>query len=147
MIFLVSSVQSLSCVQLFVTPWTALQASLSITTSRRLLTCPEGQWCHPTISSLVVPFSSCRQSFLASGSLTLSQFFTSSGQSIGASASVIPMNIQDFPFMVPWKPSWGVFMFKKKEQKPFIYKVWFPGQQWSTISGWFCTLGIRGYLL
>ena len=58
--------------------------------------CPLSQWCHPTISSSVVPFSSCLQSFPASGSFPRSQFFTSGGQSIGvsASASVLPMNIQ-----------------------------------------------------
>ena len=55
-------------------------------------------WCHPTISSSVVPFSSCLQSFPASGSFPMSPFFTSDGQSIGASASalVLPMNIQDW---------------------------------------------------
>ena len=55
------------------------------------------QWCHPTISSSVVPFS-CLQSFPASGSFTMSQFFTSAGQNIGvsASASVLPINIQDW---------------------------------------------------
>ena len=59
--------------------------------------CPSNQWCHPTSSSSVVPFSSCLQSFPASGSFQMSQFFTSSGQSSGdsASASVLPMNIQD----------------------------------------------------
>ena len=60
--------------------------------------CPSSQWCHPTISSSVVPFSSCLQSFPASGSFPLSQFFTSGGQSIGtsASASILPLNIQDW---------------------------------------------------
>ena len=60
--------------------------------------CPLCQWCHPIISSSVVPFSSCLQSFPASGSFPMSQFFTSGGQSIGvsASASVLPMNIQDW---------------------------------------------------
>ena len=61
--------------------------------------CPLSWWCHPTISSSVVPFS-CLQSFPASGSFTISQFFASGGRSIGASvlASVLPMNIQDsFP--------------------------------------------------
>ena len=55
--------------------------------------CPLSWWCHPTISSSVVPFSSCPQSFPASGSFQMSQFFTSGGQSIGvsASASVLPM--------------------------------------------------------
>ena len=60
--------------------------------------CPLSQWCHPTISSSVVPFSSCPQSFPASGSFQMSQFFTSGGQSVGvsASASVLPMNTQDW---------------------------------------------------
>jgi len=58
--------------------------------------CPSSWWCHPTISSSVVPFSSCPQSFPASGSFPKSQLFASGGQSIGASASatVLPMNIQ-----------------------------------------------------
>ena len=62
--------------------------------------CPLSLWWNPTISSYVVPFSSCPQSFPASRSFPMSQFFTSGGQSIGvsASASVLPMNIQDgFP--------------------------------------------------
>ena len=56
------------------------------------------RWCHPTISSSVVPSSSCLQSFPASGSFPMNQFFTSGDQSIGASASasVLPMNIQDW---------------------------------------------------
>ena len=60
--------------------------------------CPLSQWCHPTISSSVVPFSSCLQSFPASGSFQMSQFFAWGGQSIGvsASASVLPMNTQDW---------------------------------------------------
>jgi len=59
--------------------------------------CPSSWWCHPIISSSVILFSSCLQSFPASGSFPMSQFFTSSGQSIGvsASASVLPVNIQD----------------------------------------------------
>ena len=60
--------------------------------------CPSSWWSHPTISSSVIPFSSCLQSFPASGSFPVSQFFASGGQSIGAlaSASVLPMNIQDW---------------------------------------------------
>ena len=60
--------------------------------------CPSSQWCHPTISSSVVPFSFCPQSFPASGSFPLSQLFTSGGQSIGVSdsTSVLPMNTQDW---------------------------------------------------
>ena len=59
--------------------------------------CPLSWWCHPTISSPVIPFS-CLQSFPTSGSFSMSQFFTSCGQSIGvsASASVLPVNIQDW---------------------------------------------------
>ena len=56
--------------------------------------CPLSQWCHPTISSSVVPFSSCPQSFPASGSFPMSRLFTSGGQSIGTSASELPMSIQ-----------------------------------------------------
>ena len=82
----------------FSNPWTAAgQASLSFTISWSLLTsiCPSSRWCHPTISSSVVPFS-CSQSFLVSGSLLMSRLFTSGGQSLGASASasVLLMNIQ-----------------------------------------------------
>ena len=63
--------------------------------------CPLSQWCHPTISSSVGPFSFCLQSFLASGSFPMSQFFVSDSQSVGVSAStlVLPVNIQDrFPY-------------------------------------------------
>ena len=63
--------------------------------------CPSSQWSHPTISSSVIPFSSCLQSFPASGSFQMSQFFTSGSQSIGTSASVLPMNIQDW-FPLGW---------------------------------------------
>ena len=56
--------------------------------------CPLTQWCHPTISFSVAPFSSCPQSSPASGSFPVCQFFTSGGQNIGASAPVLPMNIQ-----------------------------------------------------
>ena len=64
---------------------------------------PLNQWCHPAISSSVVPFSSCPQSFSASGSFQMSQLFTSGGQSIGvlASTSVPPMNTQDW-FPLGW---------------------------------------------
>ena len=90
-----SQVQSLSRVWLFVTPWTAATPGVYSNS------CPLSQWCHPTISSSVIPFSSCLQSFPASGSFQMSQLFASSGQSIGVSAStsVLPMNTQD------WSPS------------------------------------------
>ena len=69
-----------------------LSTSLGVCTN----SCPLNQWCHPTISSSVIPFSSCCQSFPASGSFPMSQFFTSGGQSIGvsATASVLPVNSQ-----------------------------------------------------
>ena len=65
--------------------------------------CPLSRWCHPTISSSVIPFSSCLQSFPASGSFQMCQVFISGGQSIGVSAlaSVLPMNIQDW-FPLGW---------------------------------------------
>ena len=91
------SVQSLSCVPLFVTLWTAAhQASLSFTISWICSNSyPLSWWCHLTISSFVVSFS-CLQSFSASRSFSVSQFFAPGGQSIGVSAStsVVPMNIQ-----------------------------------------------------
>ena len=91
-----SSVQSFRRVWLFETTWTAAhQASLSSPTPGVYSNaCPLSQWCHPTISSSVIPFSSCLQSFPASGSFQMSQLFPSGGQSIGVSASASdpPMN-------------------------------------------------------
>ena len=65
--------------------------------------CPLSRWCHLTISSSIIPFSSCLKSFPASGSFPMSQFFASDGQTIGVSAStsVLPMNIQDW-FPLGW---------------------------------------------
>ena len=79
--------------------------------------CPLSQWCHPTTSSSVVPFSSCLQSFPASGSFPLSQFFASGGQSIAVSASpsVLPMNIQDW-FPLGWT-GW-ISLQKTQESSP-----------------------------
>ena len=101
-----SSVHLLSRVRLFATPWiAACQASLSITNSQSLSnSCPSSRWCHPAISSSVIPFSSCPQSLPPSGSFPMSQLFTWGGQSIESievsdSASVLPMNTQD------WSPS------------------------------------------
>ena len=95
----VCSVQSLSHVRLFATPWiAACQASLSPTPGVYSNSCPSSWWCYPAISSSVTPFSSCPQSLQASGSFPMSQLFAWGGQSIGgsASASVLPMNIQDW---------------------------------------------------
>ena len=61
--------------------------------------CPSSQWCHPTISSSVVPFS-CLQSFPASGSFPMSQCFASGDQSIGASASVLPIHTHTHTYML-----------------------------------------------
>ena len=97
-----SSVQSLSRVRLFAAPWiAACQASLSITNSRSLLKLMSVESVMPTHH--LIPFSSHLQSFLASGSFPMSQFFASGGQSIGVSAStsVLPMNIQDW-FPLGW---------------------------------------------
>ena len=100
-----SSGQLLSHVQLFVTSWTAARkASLYITNSwslHKLMSTVSSTY--PTISSSVVPFSSCFQSVPASRSFQMSQFFTSGAQSIGvsASASVLPVNIQDW-FLLGW---------------------------------------------
>ena len=99
------------------TAWTAArQNSLSVTNSRsllKLMSIDKSQQCHLTISSSVVPFSSRLQSFPASGSYPVNQFFASGGQSIGvsASASVLPMNIQD------WFPlgSTGLISLQTKE--------------------------------
>ena len=75
----------------------------SATTGACSNSCPWSQWCHLTISSSVVPFSSRFQLFLASGSFPISQFFTSGGQSIGVSAStsVLPVNVQNW-FPLGW---------------------------------------------
>ena len=90
-----SSVQSISRVWLFVTPWTtAHQASLSFTISWSLLKFMSIELVMPFNSSAVVPFFSCSQSFPASGSFPMSWLFASGGWSIAASASVLPMNIQ-----------------------------------------------------
>ena len=77
--------------------------------------CPLSWWCHPTISSSVIPFSSHLQTFPASGSFHMCQFFTSGGQSIGVSAStsVLPMNTQD------WSPSGWISLESKGLSRVF----------------------------
>ena len=94
------SVQSLSRVRLFSTRESqhARPPCPSLTPGVYTNSCPSSQWCHPAISSSVIPFSSCPQSLPASGFFPMSQLFTSGGQSIGvsASASVLPMNTQDW---------------------------------------------------
>ena len=96
--------------------------------------CPLSWWCHPTISSSVVPFSSCLQSFPAPGSFQMSQFFTSGGQSIGisASASVLPVNIQDWLSL--WLTGWislqskglsRVFSNTRVQKHQIFIRYWF----------------------
>ena len=91
-----SVVQSLSRAQLFVTPWAAAGQALSPSLSHGVCSnsCPSSHWCHPTISSSVITFTSCSQSFPAS--FPMNRLFTSGGQSVGtsASASVLPISIQ-----------------------------------------------------
>ena len=105
-----SSIQSLSCVRLFVMPWTAAcQASLSIINfGVHPNPCPLSWWCHPALSSSVVLFSNCPKSFSTSGSFQMSQLFASGGQSIAFSdsTSVLPINTQD------WSPlGWTGWIF------------------------------------
>ena len=82
--------------------------------------CPSSLWCHPTISSSVVPFSSCLQSFPASPSFQMSQFFTSGCQSIGVSdsTSVLPMNTQD------WSPlGWTGWISLQSKGLPRVFNT------------------------
>ena len=115
-----SSVQLLSRVWLFVTPWTAARRAPCPSPTPRVYSnsCTLSQWCHPTVLFSVIPFSSCLQSFPGSESFPMSQFFTSSGQSIGVSAStaVLPMNIQDL-FPLGWT---GCVPLQSKELKSLL---------------------------
>jgi len=100
-----SSVQSLSRVQLFVTVQHARPSCLSPTPRVYPNSCPLSQWYHPTISFSVVPFSSCPQSFPASGSFLMSQFFTSGGQSIKSfSFNISPSN--EHPGLISFRIDW-----------------------------------------
>ena len=111
------SVQSLTQVQLFAIPWTAaVQASPSFTISPRLLKLMPMSWCcYPTTSSSVAPFSPCPQSFPAPGSFLISQLFKSGGQSIGASISVLPINIQG---CFPLRLTGLIFLLSKDSREP-----------------------------
>ena len=104
-LYTVVSVQLLSCVLVFVTPEPqhAKPPCPSPIPGIYPNSCPSSWCCHPTISSSVVPFSSCLYSFPASGSFPMSQFFPSGGQSIGVSAStsVLPVSVQDW-FPLGW---------------------------------------------
>ena len=96
--------------------------------------CPSSWWCHPTISSSVIPFSSHLQSFPASGAFQMSQLFASDGQSIGvsASASVLPMNIQNW-FPLGWT-GWISLLSKGLFSNTTVQKHQFFGAQLSSQS-------------
>ena len=98
-----SSVQSLSCVRLFATPWIAAHRPPcpSPTPGVHSNSRPSSRWCHPAISSSVVPFSSCPQPLPASESFPVSQLFTGGGQSTGVSAlaSFLPKNTQGWSLL------------------------------------------------
>ena len=136
-----SSVQSLSRVQLFVTPWTAArQASLSITNSRSLLKLMSIELVMSSNHlNLCWPFSSCLQSFPASGFFPISRFFPSRGQSIGVSAStsVLPVNVQDW-FPLRWT-GWISLQSKEILRVPnidfiiFILQFYFLGTQFQSL--------------
>ena len=91
--------------------------------------CSLSRWCHPTISSFVVPFSSCPQSFPASGSFQMNQLFASGGQSTGVSASisVLPMNTQD------WSPlGWTGWITLQSKGLSIVFSI----PQFKSISSW-----------
>ena len=91
--------QSLSCVRLFATPWTARPPCPSPTPVHSD-SCPSSQWCHPAISSSVVPFSSCPQSLPASQSFPVSQLYTWGGQSTGVSSLAFWFSKDDTHFFL-----------------------------------------------
>ena len=128
-----SSVQSLSRAQLWLLRLYRLQHARLPCPSPTLRacsnSCPLSPWWYPSISSSVIPFSSCLQSFPTSGSFPISQFFTSGGQSIevSASASVLSVNIQDW-FPLELNSSWGLYIlvpccFKREQNTLKKYMV------------------------
>ena len=98
----------------------------SPTTGAYSNSCPSRRWCHLTISSSVVPFSSCLQSFPASESFSVSQFFASGGQSIGVLSSepVLPVNIQDW-FPLGWT-GWISLQSKGLSMFQVTLRIWRP---------------------
>ena len=128
-----SSVQSLSRAQLWLLRLYRLQHARLPCPSPTLRacsnSCPLSPWWYPSISSSVIPFSSCLQSFPTSGSFPISPFFTSGGQSIevSASASVLSVNIQDW-FPLELNSSWGLYIlvpccFKREQNTLKKYMV------------------------
>ena len=126
-------VHLLSCVWLFVTPQTAAhQVSLSFTSLKLAQSRVYCWWCHLTIWTSVIPFSSCPQSFPASGFFPVSQLFVSGGHNIGASASasILSMNIQDW---FPLGLTSLIFMRSRELSRIFsstaVQTHWFSGTQ------------------
>ena len=116
----ITSVRLLSRVQLFATPWTAArQASCtSPTPGVYSHSCPLSWWCHPAISSSVIPFASCLQSFSASGSFQMSQYFTSRGQNIWSfSFSISPS--KEYSGLIFFRIDWlGLLPRDSQESSP-----------------------------
>ena len=110
--------------------------------------CPSSRWCHPTISSSVIPFSSCLQCFPASASFPMSQLFTSGGQSIGvsASASVFPMPSSSLKgILFPTLNIWKHIKSKYTEFENFLRALQLNGRTLYTCNHhiWFCCPGIH----
>ena len=102
----VVAVHSLSAIQLFVTPWKHARLPCPLLSPGVCSnSCPLSQWCHPTISPSVAPFSSCPQSFPASGSFPMSLLFVSGGQSIGASALSISLS-SEYSGLISFWSNW-----------------------------------------
>ena len=116
-----SSVKSLSRVRLFATPWIAAhQASLSSLQCHpgvHLDSRPSSQWCHPAISSSVLPFSSCPKSLPASGSFPTSQLFTWGGQSTVVSA--LHHSFQKIPGLISFRTNWWISLQSKGLSRVF----------------------------
>ena len=129
----ISSVQLLSHVWLFVTPWLqhARLPCPSPTPGIYSNSCPSSQWCYPTISSSVIPFSSCLQSFPALGFFPMSQPFTWGGQNIGVSATTsVSHSFHCFPIYLPWSDGTRCYVYftTKKSGKKEIIRV--PNMSW-----------------
>ena len=139
---LISSVRPLSCVWLFATSWTsAYQASLSITNSWSLLKLMSIESVMPSNHLiLVIPFSSCLQSFPSSRSFPLSQFFTSGGQSIGVWASTSLLPINEYSGLISFRMEWLDLLAVKGLSRVFsnttVQKHHFLSDKWRLNGGW-----------
>ena len=120
---IISSVQTISHVWLFVTAWTAAARPPCPSPTPRVYTnsCPLSQWCHPTLSSSVVPFSFLLQFFPGSGSFQMSQFFAS-GQSIGIFSSLdfAKAEVLDFQLWILQRPKYWTFSFSISPSNVYV---------------------------